>query len=102
MQIVGAGSAGAARVREGLRRCGFDTPETDLDTLVSCCLLRVHGDDGTLAMHDQLRDLATKLVRDEGRAAQRSRLCGKEAATLLDANTVGARNRAHAPFQPCT
>ena len=64
-------------------RCGFDTPESDLDTLAGCYLLQLRGEDSVLAMHDQLRDLAWRLIREEGRVLQRSRLRGKEAGALL-------------------
>ena len=82
----------ALSVEELLHRCGFESPETDLDTLMSCCLLRLH-EDGTLAMHDQLRDLAWRIVSDSGTPPQRSRLRGMEAGALLHANTVGWRSK---------
>lgn len=58
------------------------TPSTDLDTLVSCCLLSVDAE-GRFAMHDQLRDLAYAIVRSEGRIAQPSRVRGRDATALL-------------------
>ena len=48
------------------------TVETDFYTLESCCLLHITPDD-TMSMHDQLRDLAYAIVRDEGDILQRSR-----------------------------
>ena len=59
-------------------------PETDLHVLVGCCLVQVSADDHMLFMHDQLRDLAYSIVREEGRsAAQRTRLVGKDVEDAL-------------------
>ena len=62
----------SARYCMAASRLGFDTPETDLHTLASCCLLHVNPDD-TVSMHDQLRDMAYSIVREEGGILQRSR-----------------------------
>ena len=65
-------------------RSGFRFFETDLNVLVSCCLVQVSAVDCTLSMHDQLRDLAYRIVREEGSsAAQRTRLLGIDAEDAL-------------------
>ena len=64
-------------------RSGFLFPETDLHVLVSCCLVQVSANPFTgpmLNMHDQLRDLAYSIVREESSSVlQRTRLLGKDA-----------------------
>ena len=65
-------------------RSGFLFPETDLHVLVSCCLMQVNANWGTLTMHDQLRDLAHGIVREEGsNVAQRTRLLGRDAEIAM-------------------
>ena len=65
-------------------RSGFMFPETHLRVLVNCCLVQVSEEDGKLFMHDQLRDLAYSIVREQGSsAAQRTRLLGRDAADAL-------------------
>ena len=73
-------------------RSGFPFPITDMSVLVSCCLLQVNAnnrthlmpDQPTLSMHDQLRDLAYSIVREEnGSVAQRTRLLGRDAERAL-------------------
>ena len=63
-------------------RSGFLFPETDLHVLVSSCLVQC-SEDGTLSMHAQLRDLAYRLVRDEGSTVQRTRLLSRDAGEVL-------------------
>ena len=73
------------------RRSGFLFPETDLHVLAGCCLVQVSAEDGTLSMHDQLRDLAYSIVREEGSSvAQRSRLLGGDAELVMK---LGVRNQ---------
>ena len=68
------------------RRSGFPYPLTDLHVLVSRCLLQVSTDDRTLSMHDQLRELAHRVVREQGSSiARRTRLLGRDAAAALSA-----------------
>lgn len=68
------------------RRSGFPFPSTDLHVLVSLCLLQVSADDCTLSMHDQLRDFAHRIVREEGSSIMpRTRLYGRDAAAALRA-----------------
>lgn len=55
-----------------MSRLGFLTPETDLHTLASCCLVHVRSDN-TVTMHDRLRDLAYSIERAKGDILQRSR-----------------------------
>ena len=65
-------------------RSGFLSAMTDLHVLVSSCLVQVSEKDGTLSMHDQLRDLAYCVVREEGSSiAQRTRLLGRDAEDAL-------------------
>ena len=46
--------------------------------------MQVNALDGTLSMHDQLRDLAYNIVREEGSSvAHRSRLLGRDAEIAL-------------------
>ena len=64
-------------------RSGFLYPFTDMSVLVSCCLLQVNMF-GMLAMHDQLRDLAYSIVREESSSvAQRTRLLRSDAEHAL-------------------
>ena len=68
------------------RRSCFPFPSTDLHVLVSRCLLQVSTDDRTLSMHDQLRDFAHRVVREQGSGiARRTRLLGRDAAAALGA-----------------
>ena len=66
-------------------RSGFQSTLTDLHVLVSCCLLEIRGDVRMLSMHDQLRDLAYSIVREEGNIAQRTRLLGRDAEDAIRA-----------------
>ena len=68
-----------------LLRSGLMSPETNLDTLVSCSLVRIIEADGTLLMHDELRNLAYSIVRKERwSAVQRTRLLGRDATDALN------------------
>ena len=68
-------------------------PAVDLGSLVERALLSV--DDRVLAMHDQLRDMALAIVREEGSAVRRSRLWGTDAAEALRSK-VGYMRRSQA------
>ena len=68
-------------------RSGLLSPKTDLHMLKSCCLVQEIDDDeycGVLSMHDQLRDIAYRIVREEGSSATNcTRLLGKDAENAL-------------------
>ena len=66
-----------------MHRSGFRFPLTDLRVLISCCLLQVDAKKRIVSMHDHLRDLAYKIVREEGGVGQRTRLLGRDAADAL-------------------
>ena len=64
-------------------RSGFSSPRTGLQVLISCSMVRCSANDGTLSMHDQLRELAYSIVREEGDIAQRTRLRDVDAESAL-------------------
>ena len=51
--------------------------------LISFCLVQVSTGDRTLSMHDQLRDLAYSIVREERSGAQRTRMLARDAMEAL-------------------
>ena len=67
-------------------RSDFSWPNTDLHVLVSYCLVQVTGKHRKcMSMHDQLRDLAYSIVREESSSiAQRTRLLGSDAEHALE------------------
>ena len=66
-------------------RSGFLFSETDLHVLVGCCLVQIGASDCALSMHDQLRDLAYRIVREEGSSVMaRTRLLGRDAEDALN------------------
>ena len=68
-----------------LHRSGFLSVQSDLRVLVSCCLVQVSEKDSMLSMHDHLRDLAYKIVREKNsNVARRTRLLGKDAEDALE------------------
>ena len=65
-------------------RSGLKFVQTNLNVLVSRCFVQITSDDCLLTMHDQLRDLAYRIVREEGsNTAQRKRLLGTSAKDVL-------------------
>ncbi|XP_039172363.1 disease resistance protein RPV1-like isoform X2 [Eucalyptus grandis] len=55
-------------------------PSQGIDELKSRCLIKIE-DDGTLSMHDQLRDLGRSIIRQEPSLEKRSRLWVREEAS---------------------
>ena len=53
--------------------------------LVGYCMVQINAADCTLIMHNQLRDLAYSIVREEGSSVVgRSRLLGRDAEDVME------------------